>query len=478
MVNWPDAWDACLGELEAQMAQGPFLTFIRPLQAGGDCPGISGGMLTLLAPNTIVAERVDAEYMPEIERAVRNHYGELADGDSVLHQIDLRVGSATEGEPSLRRAEAALPTVRLPAYNPIENASASHPEIGAAMNEDYTLDNFVCGASNEHAFETARGLVQGILGAKNSKKRLYSPLALYGGVGVGKTHLMQAVGHALIKAGITNVAYEHANELTKNIVNAIGNHDIEEVLGRYAALKVLMLDDVQFLVGRGKTQEEVFHLFNKLVSCKAYVIITCDRYPTEVPGIEERLKSRFVGGMSAVIDMPDVETKAAILIQTARVCGRSLDEELAMEVAGRTTLSTTVRDLKGPIQRLCFLDDNEGRPITRAEIEQVARDTMGARKISVDHIQRIVAEHYNISVQALLSRRRTRTLVLPRQIAMALTRRLTPLSYPEIGDHFGGRDHTTVMHGCAKVEALEQESMQTQEDVKILIRMLSSNKVT
>lgn len=475
MMNWPKVWAACLNELEERIDNSSFLTFIRPLQAapedGVSSPN-SGVAYTLYAPNSFVAEHVDSKYLSEIYAVVDVHYPGAAE-----YQILLRVGSASSATPALRTT-AGVTTDRRPAYNPVKNSAASDPTIGALMDDHNVFDQFVAGSSNEHAYETALGLVQGIFAkqaGKAGKSKVYNPLALYGGVGVGKTHLMQAVGWELKKAGVNNVAYEHANELSKNIVTGLRNHNVESVLERYATLKVLLLDDVQFLVGREKSQEEVFHLFNKLIARESYVVITCDRYPTDVPGLEDRLSSRFVGGMSVVIEVPDTETKAAILMQAAEAGGRSIDEELAMSVATRTLVTTTARDLKGPIQRLCFLPENAGRPISRADIEEVGRDMMSARRISVETIRQRVADHYNITVQALLSRRRTRTLVRPRQIAMALTRRLTSLSYPEIGERFGGRDHTTAMHACGKVAELEQENMEIREDIKILVRQLSSN---
>lgn len=481
MMNWPKVWTYCLGELEERIETSGFLTFIRPLQAasvGEQQMRGEGVAYTLYAPNNFVAERVGSEYMSEITEVVNEQYpqGSQMDGG---YKIQLRVGTALPddaqgGEIKAREVDVNTGSRQRPAYSPSENTHASRPDIGAMMNEEHVLDNFVSGTSNEHAYETAIGLVKGILAGLEVKTKVYNPLALYGGVGVGKTHLMQAIGWELRKSGLNNVAYEHANELSKNIITGMRNHNVENVLERYAALKVLLLDDVQFLVGRSKSQEEVFHLFNKLIMRNSYVVITCDRYPTDVPGLEDRLKSRFVGGMSVVIDVPDVETKAAILVQAAEVGGRSLDEEIAMEMATRTSATTTARDLKGPIQRLCFLPDHTGRPISRAEIEEVARDTMGTRRISVDLIQKAVAEHYHVSLLALLSRRRTRTLVRPRQVAMALSRRLTPLSYPEIGELFGGRHHTTIMHACQKIEALERENMEIRDDIQNLLRGLSS----
>ena len=438
-------WNRCLRVLETELPERHFNTWIRPLQALE-----RHRELHLLAPNRYVVEWLNQNSLPRINELVTSL------GDGAVTQVVLDVGT---------RAEPAGP-----AGTVVVAAKPKRPDVailGSRINPEFTFDNFVEGKSNQLAKAAA-------IQVAGNPGRAYNPLFIYGGVGLGKTHLMHAVANR-IKAGSpqARVAYVHSERFVGDMVRALQHRTINEFKTAYRSLDALLIDDIQFFAGKEGSQEEFFHTFNALLEGQQQVIMTCDRYPKEVDGLEERLKSRFGWGLTVAIEPPELETCVAILMSKAVLSNTDLPEEVAFFIAKR--IRSNVRELEGALRRVVANAHFTGRPITLEFAKDALKDLLALQEklVTVENIQKTVAEYYKIRVADLLSKRRSRSIARPRQVAMALAKELTNHSLPEIGDAFGGRDHTTVMHACKRIKDLREVERRISEDYMNLLRTLA-----
>ena len=430
-------------DLQAELPEQQFNTWIRPLQAVED-----GHVLKLLAPNRFVVDWLQQNY---IERIL-----ELVDGaGSSTNKVVVEVGS--------RDAPAAPTVINAPraTRGPIPTPIASR------LNPDFTFAGFVEGKSNQLARAAACQVGQ-------NPGKSYNPLFIYGGVGLGKTHLMQAIGTSMLERDPgARVSYVHSERFVGDMVRGLQHKTISEFKRSYRSLDALLIDDIQFFAGKERSQEEFLHTFNALLEGQRQIVLTCDRYPKEVNGLEERLKSRFGWGLTVAIEPPELETSVAILMSKAANDGAELPEEVAFFIAKR--IRSNVRELEGALRRVIANSTFTGRPISLDFAKEALRDLLALqdRLVSIENIQKTVAEYFKIRVADLLSKRRSRSIARPRQIAMTLAKELTNHSLPEIGDAFGGRDHTTVLHGCRRIAALRQTEKRIEEDYLNLLRTLT-----
>jgi chromosomal replication initiator protein len=439
-------WHRCLHQLEGEVPEQQFNTWVRPLQAVD-----AEGVLRLLAPNRFVVDWVQQNlYSRIVELASR----ESASGSQ---QVIIEVGS---------RPRQAEPAAAAPAAGGAPQRAAP-AVVGGRVNPDFTFETFVEGKSNQLARAAATQVAE-------NPGRAYNPLFIYGGVGLGKTHLMHAVGNTLRQRNPSaRVAYVHSERFVSDMVRALQHNTIAEFKQAYRTLDALLIDDIQFFAGKDRSQEEFFHTFNTLLEGQQQVILTCDRYPKEVSGLEERLKSRFGWGLTVAIEPPELETCVAILMSKAEASAVSLPEDVAFFIAKR--MRSNVRELEGSLRRVIANSRFTGRPITLEFAKDALRDLLALQEklVTIENIQKTVAEYYKLRVAELLSKRRSRSIARPRQVAMALARELTNHSLPEIGDAFGGRDHTTVMHACDRVRDLRESERRMAEDYLNLLRILT-----
>lgn len=452
---YQSVWKNCLEALQTELPARDFGTWIRPLQADS-----SDDALTLYAPNRFVLDWVRDKYLNRINELIQGYCGDHAP------RLRFDVGSSQKAAPapvfSAPKVAAATPfaaAVAEPAPKTIVNSN---------VNAKHTFDNFVEGKSNQLARAAARQVA-------DNPGSAYNPLFLYGGTGLGKTHLLHAVGNGILaKKPDAKVIYMHSERFVQDMVKALQNNAIEEFKRYYRSVDALLIDDIQFFAKKDRSQEEFFHTFNALLEGNQQIILTSDRYPKEIDGVEERLKSRFGWGLTIAIEPPELETRVAILMRKAQEINIRLPEEVAFFVAKR--LRSNVRELEGALNRISANANFTGRPITIDFVREALRDMLALQDklVTIENIQKTVAEYYKIRVADLLSKRRSRSVARPRQMAMALAKELTNHSLPEIGDAFGGRDHTTVLHACRKIESLKEETHEIKEDFQNLIRTLSS----
>ncbi len=442
-------WRHCLAQLEAELPEQQFNTWIRPLQAVED-----GRTLRLLAPNRFVVDWVNEN--------VAGRISELVDavGAEPTPAVILEVGSRAAAPPP-----PVAPSVQ--SIAPRTGFKEAPMVLGSRLNPDFTFTNFVEGKSNQLARAAA---VQ----CAENPGRAYNPLFIYGGVGLGKTHLMHAVGNVIrTRNERARVAYVHSERFVGDMVKALQHNTINDFKTAYRSLDALLIDDIQFFAGKDRSQEEFFHTFNALFEGQQQIILTCDRYPKEVDGLEERLKSRFGWGLTVAIEPPELETCVAILMSKAAVSRVELPEEVAFFIAKR--IRSNVRELEGALRRVVANSQFTGRAITMEFAKEALRDLLALqdRLVTIENIQKTVAEYFKIRVADLLSKRRSRSIARPRQVAMALSKELTSHSLPEIGDAFGGRDHTTVLHACRVIKELRESNTRTSEDYSNLLRTLA-----
>ena len=439
----PAVWRRCLARLEEELTSRQFNTCIRPLQVHLD-----GTKLVLLAPNDHVRKQVREEHLT----LLMEHIFDL-DEQGKVEELELMVGSR-EREPG---APLRVERTKKYAAGPLE----------PNLDRSFVFANFVEGRSNELAKAAAHHV------AANAG-RSYNPLLLYGVSGLGKTHLMHAVGNAIL--GTTpdaNVVYLHSQAFVNDMVKSIGTGTIRQTMQYYSSMDVLLIDDIQFFANKLRSQEEFFHVFNAVLGQNHQMVLTCDRYPTEIKGLEDRLKSRFVGGLTAEVEPPELETRVAILKKKGEAEGIEVPDNVAFHIA--ENVRSNVRELEGALQRVFAHARFKQAEITIDLVKRVLHDIIGIqrRQITVDNIQRVVADYYNMKVSDLLSKRRSRAVARPRQIAMCLAKDFTNLSLPEIGEQFGGRDHTTVLHAYRRINDLRESSTDIAEDYKILSRLLT-----
>lgn len=445
-------WSRCAQILEAELPDTQFNTWVRPLQA------VEGeGAIRLLAPNRFVVDWVNSNLLPKIGEIL----SEIAANEPPIVTVD--VGSRpplTTAEPS---AEPGPPTATVQARSRLPQGIV----IGGRLNPEFSFESFVVGKSNQLAKAAAQQVGE-------NPGKAYNPLFIYGGVGLGKTHLMHAVGTLVRKRNAdARVAYVHSERFVSDMVKALQHNTMNEFKTAYRSLDALLIDDIQFFAGKERSQEEFFHTFNALLEGQQQVILTCDRYPKEVDGLEERLKSRFGWGLTVAVEPPELETCAAILISKAESAQVTLPEEVAFFMAKR--IRSNIRELEGALKRVIANSRFMGQEITVDFTREALKDLLSlqARLVTIENIQKTVAEYYKVRVADLLSERRNRSIARPRQVAMALSKELTNHSLPEIGDAFGGRDHTTVLHACKRIRDLRGEDQRLGQDYQQLLRALA-----
>ncbi len=453
-------WQRCSSFLRDEMPPQQFNTWIRPLRAEE-----SVGALQLIAPNRFVKEWVRDKYFDRIRELVT----EVSGGRIAEVQLE------TPRNDTLQRAPLAVEPARKPPSHSPAMAPAGRradpgnsPKHNSFLMENHTFQSFVEGKSNQLARAAAQQVAQNPGGS-------YNPLFIYGGVGLGRTHLMHAVGNALLESKPNaRVVYLHSERFVADMVKALQLNAINDFKRYYRGVDALLIDDIQFFAGKERSQEEFFHTFNALLEGGQQMILTCDRYPKEIDGLEERLKSRFGWGLTVAVEPPELETRVAILMKKAEQANIELPREVAFFVAQR--IKSNVRELEGALKRVIASSQFMHRRIDIDLIKESLRDLLALqdKQVSLDNIQRTVAEYYKIKLSDLLSKRRSRSVARPRQLAMALAKELTNHSLPEIGEGFGGRDHTTVLHACRKIKELREYDSDIREDHKNLYRSLST----
>ena len=478
-------WQRCVSRLQDELPSQQFNTWIRPLQANEN-----GGRLHLYAPNRFIKDFVSDKFGDRITQLVNEV------DDDVARDVVLEIGNGSDaGSPASAVADIGLaqgisPGISGSAVNGRQDAAAQGLVIGTAVRqegtrsrraevegalqhqpnlvENYRFDNFVEGKSNQLALAAARQVAE-------NPGDSYNPLFLYGGVGLGKTHLMHAVGNALREQNPgAKIVYLHSERFVADMVKALQLGAITDFKRYYRSVDALLIDDIQFFAKKDRSQEEFFHTFNALLEGGQQMILTCDRYPKEIDGLEERLKSRFGWGLTVAVEPPELETRVAILMTKATQARVDLPPDAAFFIAQR--IRSNVRELEGALKRVIASAHFTGRAVDIDLIKESLKDLLALqdKQVSMDNIQRTVAEYYKIKMADLMSRRRSRSVARPRQVAMALSKELTNHSLPEIGDSFGGRDHTTVLHACRKIKELRETNSDIREDYKNLLRSLTT----
>lgn len=511
---WPvqilELWQRCVELLQEELSSQHFNTWIRPLQAVEE-----EEQLVLLAPNRFIMDWVKDKYLGRIEEILQELAGRKllavvgianrptpaatsqSPAQAALLAAQKKFAAMKASQQRRSQPEAVEPVssqnntsaIELPDKPVIEIArsipkpqlamggarrATRHVEVEGAiqhnstLNPNFNFSSFVEGKSNQLALAAARQVAENAGSA-------YNPLFLYGGVGLGKTHLMQAVGNYLVERNPNaNVVYLHSERFVADMVKALQLNAINDFKRYYRSVDALLIDDIQFFAGKERSQEEFFYTFNALLEGGQQIILTCDRYPKELNGLEERLKSRFGWGLTVAVEPPELETRVAILMKKAEQSKVHLPHDAAFFIAQR--IRSNVRELEGALKRVIASAHFMGREINVELIRESLKDLLALqdKQVSIDNIQRITAEYYKIKISDILSKRRSRSVARPRQMAMALSKELTNHSLPEIGEAYGGRDHTTVLHACRKIKSLREENTEIAEDWKNLLRSLTS----
>lgn len=453
-------WETCKQRLQSEVDGQQFNQWISPLQVEA-----VDKKLVLLAPNHFVLDWIKQTFETKIKEIIQQ-----LSPDNVP-EVCLMVGSRKVSE-----APSAQLTQKQPIYahqtRQFSSNRKSSTPFANHLNEALTLAGFVVGPSNELAFSAAESVANTV----NSKQQLdYNPLFIYGDVGLGKTHLMHAIGNKIIEHNpAARVLYLHSERFVADMIKALQRNAMNNFKRYYRSLNALLIDDIQFFAGKERSQEEFFHTFNALLDGKQQIILTSDRYPKEINGVEERLKSRFGWGLTVSVEPPDLETRVAILMRKSEELRINLPSEVAFFMAKH--IQSNVRELEGSLKRVIAHAHFTGRPFSIDLARDSLKDllVLQSKLITIENIQKTVAHYYKVKVSDLLSKRRSRSVARPRQMAMALSKEMTNHSLPEIGDAFGGRDHTTVLHACRKIRELTTEQVDYSEDWKNLVRILST----
>ena len=436
-------WPTCLEAFQRELTPQQFNTWIRPLRLEASDDG-----LVLIAPNRFVLQWVKERFAARIEELATVALGRPPRLALVVAEGGTERSTASQAKPA-----AATPVAE------------SRRGEQASLNPSFSFASFVAGKANQLA------RAAGLKVAEHPTS--YNPLFVYGGVGLGKTHLIQAIGNHILDSNTNaRVRYIHAETYVSDVVRAYQHKAFDEFKRYYRSLDLLLIDDIQFFSGKSRTQEEFFYLFNTLVEAHKQVVITCDTYPKEIAGIEERLISRFGWGLTVALEPPELEMRVAILLSKASASGLKLDEEVAFFIAKH--IRSNVRELEGALKRVLAYSSFHGQDITLAVVKEALRDLLAVqnRQISIENIQKTVADYYKIRVSDMHSKKRSRAVARPRQVAMALAKELTQLSLPEIGSNFGGRDHTTVLHACRQISKLRDTVPEISRDVNFLLQVL------
>ena len=449
-------WPNCLQKLEQELSDQQLNTWIRPLQVKEE-----DKLITLLAPNRFVLDWVKQNFQHLIEKTL----SEINPGGEVA--LALEIGSQVRPQ-SVAASTTQTATSTPPAFQSRVAVKPSNIQIEHNLNASFTFDSFVEGKSNQLAKAASLQIAE-------NPGSAYNPLFMYGGVGLGKTHLMHAIGNMLLQnKPDAKVVYLHSERFVGQMVKALQHNTIDAFKQYYRSLDALLIDDIQFFAGKERSQEEFFHTFNALLESGSQIILTCDRYPKEVEGLEERLRSRFGWGLPVCIEAPELETRVAILQKKAEESGLQFPNEVAFFIAKR--IRSNIRELEGAFRRVMATANFTGKSVTLDFAKEALRDLIALqdRIVTIENIQKTVAEYYKIRSSDLLSNRRSRSITRPRQLAMALSKELTNHSLPEIGEAFGGRDHTTILHGCRKITELRDSDIKINEDYKNMMRILSN----
>lgn len=444
-------WQKCVRRLEEELPAQQFNTWIRPLHAVEN-----DSTITLLAPNKFVSEWINEQLLGRIEQIANSI------GDGLKPQIRVQVGSKQLAAEVDKKSDPALKQT----FRRVRDKDTA--AVNTNLNKDFTFDTFVEGKSNQLARAASIQVAENPGGA-------YNPLFIYGGVGLGKTHLMHAIGNLIIvRNPKARVVYLHSERFVQDMVKALQHNAINDFKRYYRSVNALLIDDIQFFAGKERSQEEFFHTFNALLEGQNQVVLTSDRYPKEVSGLEERLKSRFGWGLTVAIEPPELETRVAILMRKAMQLGTELPQEVAFFVAKR--IRSNIRELEGALRRVVANAKFTNQAITMEFAKESLKDLLALQEklVTIENIQKTVGEYFKIRVSDLLSKKRSRSIARPRQVAMALAKELTNHSLPEIGDAFGGRDHTTVLHACRKIVELRRSDAKVSEDFSNLLRTLTS----
>ena len=443
-------WECCLDRLEVDLTPVQFNTWIRPLHAVED-----GSILRLLAPNHFISEGVSKHFLDRIRKIIR--LGESAVTNVTVHVGSRESSSRIDGGTDGTTVKAPLPDTR-----------HNQPSV-TGLRAEFTFGNFVEGKSNQMARAAS------IQVASSPDDTDNNPLFICGGTGLGKTHLMHATGNRMLEENPSaNVVYLHSEQFVSEMVTALQHSKIDEFKKRYRSVDALLIDDIQFFAGKERSQEEIFHTFNRLMEREKIVVLTSDRYPKEIHGLENRLKTRFGGGLPIAIEPPELETRAAILMNKAAATDTAVPDEVAFFIAQR--MQSNIRELEGALRRVIANAKFTGRAVTIDLAKEALRDllVLQERLVTTENIQRTVAQYFKIRVVDLTSRKRSRSITRPRHMAMALARELTNHSLPEIGGAFGGRDHTTVLYACRKIAKLREQDVTTADDYTTLLRILTT----
>ncbi|MCE2999525.1 MAG: chromosomal replication initiator protein DnaA [Betaproteobacteria bacterium] len=441
-----DFWQHCISAFEQELGQQQFLTWIQPLQCA-----IEGSRVSVIAPNGFVQRWVRDRFQARITELARERLGAEARVEFVLARRQIEMPAAKAAVPEPRPAKPAT----------------SGRDV-SRLNPEFTFDSFVTGKANDLARAAARQVAE-------KPGSAYNPLFIYGGVGLGKTHLIHAIGnHLRSHAPESKIRYIHAEQYVSDVVRAYQHKAFDDFKRYYHSLDLLLIDDIQFFSGKNRTQEEFFYAFNALVEAHKQVIITCDTFPKEISGIENRLISRFGWGLTVAIEPPELEMRVAILLKKAEAEDLDLDENVAFFIAKH--IQSNIRELEGALKRVLAYSRFTGQPVTVDLAREALRDVLASqsRQISIENIQKTVADFYKIKVSEMYSKKRSRNVARPRQVAMALAKELTHMSLPDIGEAFGGRDHTTVLHACRKIAELRGSSHEMTSDIASLLKVLRS----
>ncbi len=435
-------WRSCLAHFEQQLPPQQFKTWIKPLKFQA-----ADNQLTLTAPNRFVLQWIRDRFLAEIERLAGERFGNEVAVSLVLAE-----------------KETALPPKELV---PASGGTKPSTRDISRLNPDFNFSTFVTGKANELARAAAIQVAE-------RTGEAYNPLFVYGGVGLGKTHLIHAIGNLLLQRNPqSRIRYIHAEQYVSDVVRAYQHKSFDDFKRYYHSLDLLLIDDIQFFSGKSRTQEEFFYAFNALIESRKQVVITCDTYPREIPGMENRLISRFAWGLTVAVEPPELEMRVAILLKKAEAENVVLDETVAFFIA--THSQSNIRELEGALKRILAYSRFSGRQISVDLCRDALKDLLAlqSRQISIDNIQKTVADYYKIKVSEMYSKKRSRNIARPRQVAMALAKELTHLSLPDIGEAFGGRDHTTVLHACRTIRDFRETDGKLRQDWDKLVRVLT-----
>lgn len=446
-------WDQCLNLLQDELTVQQFNTWIRPLHANQ-----RDGKLVLLAPNRFVSDWIHEHFYKRINEVL----SQVSNGSPV--EVLIEIGS--------RRDVDTSQVINVANTSNVSTANITLtkdiPLFQSNLNPTFTFENFVEGKSNQLASAAAKQVGMEPGGTNN-------PLLIYGGVGLGKTHLMHAVGNMILQHNPhAKVLYLHSERFVAEMVKALQTNRMNDFKMFYRQVDALLIDDIQFFAGKDRSQEEFFHTFNALLEGRQQIILTCDRYPKEINGLEERLKSRFGWGLTVAVEPPELETRVAILMSKAEQAGIDIPYEVAFFIGKR--IRSNVRELEGALKRIVANANFTGQAVTMDFVKESLKDllTLQDKLVTIENIIKTVAEYYKVKVADIMSQRRSRSVARPRQMAMALAKELTNHSLPEIGEAFGGKDHTTVLHACRKIKELAETTIDVAEDYKNLLRILTT----